>query len=115
MARTMAQRYKHLPPPQHRLGYIFAHDRITAGKALLIPQSLKNPAHRVPLLLVNLAVAFNNGIDPRHIWPKLLGSRTFAPSQPGRTRHQEALMVLLASGSADRTSRWRRAFDCFNR
>src|SRR5262249_27936283 len=44
MARTMAQRYKHLPPPQHRLGYIFAHDRITAGKALLVPQSLKNPA-----------------------------------------------------------------------
>jgi hypothetical protein len=36
-------------------------------------------------------------------------------SQPGGRGVQEALMVLPVSGSADRLSRRRRAFDCFSR
>ena len=38
----------------------------------------------VPLLLVNLAVAFKNGVDPRQIRPELLGCRPFTPTVSGR-------------------------------
>jgi hypothetical protein len=44
---------------------------------------------------------------PRRRWPRFR-------SRGGRVI-QEALMVLLAWGSADRASRRRRAFDCFSR
>src|SRR6201988_2662493 len=90
MARTMAQRNKHLLPSQPRLREILAHDRVAAGKALLIPQPLENPPRRVPLLLMNLAVFFENGIDPRHIWPQRLRYRPFTPPVAGwngKTQH----------------------------
>jgi hypothetical protein len=86
MARTMAQRYKHLPPPQHCLRDILAHDRVAARKPLLVPQPFKNPMRRMALLLVNLAVAFKNGINPRHMRPKLLRYRTFTPAIARRNR-----------------------------
>src|ERR1019366_10456909 len=63
---TMAQRHEHLPRPQHRRRHILTHDRVAAAKALLVPQPLENPMCRVPLFLVNVAVAFKNGVDPRH-------------------------------------------------
>jgi len=78
MTWTMAQRHEHLPRPQHLRRYILTHDRVATGKPSLVPQPLENPMRRVPLLLVNAAVAFKNGVDPRHIRPQLLragGSR----------------------------------------
>jgi hypothetical protein len=64
MAWTMAQRNKYLPPPQQRGRHILTHDCVATSKPLLIPQPLENPIRRVPLLLVNLAVAFENGVNP---------------------------------------------------
>jgi hypothetical protein len=80
----MAQWHEHLPPPKHRLRHMPAHDRVATSKPLLIPQPLENPMRRVPLLLVNLAVAFKNGVDPRQIRSKLLGCRPFTPTVSGR-------------------------------
>ena len=84
VAWAMAQWHEHLPPPKHRLRHMPAHDRVATSKPLLIPQPLKNPMRRVPLLLVNLAVAFKNGVDPRQIRSKLLGGRPFTPTVSGR-------------------------------
>jgi hypothetical protein len=84
MTWTMAQWHEHLPRPQHLRRYILTHDRVATAKALFVPQPLENPMRRVPLLLVNLAVAFKNGVDPRQIRPELLGCRPFTPTVSGR-------------------------------
>jgi hypothetical protein len=65
LARTMAQWHKHLPSPQQRGRHILTHDCVATSKSLLIPQPLENPLCRVPLLLVNLAVAFKVCMRPR--------------------------------------------------
>src|SRR6202022_4418419 len=67
MTWTMAQWHEHLPRPQHLRRYILTHDRVATAKALFVPQPLENPMRHVPLFLVNAAVAFKNGVDPRHI------------------------------------------------
>jgi hypothetical protein len=83
----MAQWHEHLPPPKYRLRHILAHDRVATRKPLLIPQPFENPMRRVPLLLVNLAVACKNGVDPRQIKPELLGCRPFTPTVSGRSQY----------------------------
>src|ERR1700731_1763769 len=90
MTRTMAQWHEHLPRPQHRRRHILTHDRVAAGEPLLVPQPLENPRRRVPLFLVNVAVAFKNGVNPRHIRSKLLRYGPLAPPIPrrnGKTQH----------------------------
>ena len=90
MTRTMAQRHEHLPRPQHCGRDILSHNRVAAGKPLFVPQPLKNPMRRVPLFLVNLAVAFKNGVNPRHKGSKLLRCGPLAPPisrRNGKTQH----------------------------
>src|SRR5271157_4913042 len=58
--------------------------KIRLRVAWAMAQWHENPMRRVPLLLVNLAVAFKNGVDPRQIRSKLLGCRPFTPTVSGR-------------------------------
>ena len=71
----MAQWHEHLPRPQHLRRCILTHDRVATAKALFVPQPLENPMRRVTLFLVNAAVAFKNGVNPRHKRSKLPGRR----------------------------------------
>jgi hypothetical protein len=90
MTWTMAQWHEHLPRPQHLRRYILTHDRVATAKALFVPQPLENPMRRVTLFLVNAAVAFKNGVNPRHKWSKLPGRRPLAPPiarRNGKTQH----------------------------
>ena len=95
VARAMAQWHEHLPPPKHRLRHIPAHDRVATNKLLLIPQPLENPMRRVPLLLMNLAVAFKNGVDPRQIRSKLFAVGRLRRRYPGGTEKLSIFVIVL--------------------
>ncbi len=57
----------------------------------LKPDSWRNPMRRVALLLVNAAVTFKDGVDPRHARSKLLRSWPFTPPVAGRNRNLKHL------------------------
>ena len=86
MAGAMAQWHEHLTGAQRCLRHVLTHNCIPAGKFPFVPQSLENPMRGVPLLLVNAAVTFKDGVDPRHVRPKLLRSRPFTSPVTGRNR-----------------------------
>ena len=50
MHRRMNQRHVHLPAPTMMLAHVVLHDRVPAGEAVLVAETLENALHRVPLL-----------------------------------------------------------------
>ncbi len=92
----MAQRHEHLATAQSCLRYVLAHNRIAAGKSPFIPQPIENPLRRVPLLLVNAAVALKDRVDPGHVRPELLGNRPLTTPVAGRNRKLKHLRDRIA-------------------
>lgn len=56
MPRRMRQRHEHLAASSLALPHIILHDRIAAGKAMLVLEPLEHPLRRVALLAVDLAI-----------------------------------------------------------
>ncbi len=63
MARSVCQGHEHFLLASGGLVNIVAHDRIAAGKAMLIAQSLPNADGGVPLLGMHVFVGFPDGIN----------------------------------------------------
>ena len=95
MTWTMAQWHEHLPRPQHLRRDILTHDRVATAKALFVPQPLESPIRRVTLFLVNAAVAFKNGVNPRHKRPSFLDAGRSRRRYPGGTEKLSIFVIVF--------------------
>ena len=61
---TVNQRHVHLPAPAMMLAHVVLHDRVPAGKAVLVAKTIEDAARRVPLLaMVVVAVPAQPLVD----------------------------------------------------
>lgn len=67
------QRHEHLTATPFALPHIILHDRVAADETVLIAKPLEHPLRRVPLLVMDLPIAFQPTIDDPgegiQLWP----------------------------------------------
>ena len=63
VAWAMGQRHEHLSHPPPMLSHVVLDDGVLTFKAILVPQPLEDPLDRVALLLGNVAIRFQNGVN----------------------------------------------------
>ena len=80
MTWSVAEWNEHFLGAQFGPRHILPHDRHPAAKAMLVPQPLKDPLRRVPLLAVHLAVIRQNLVN--HPSKRLQLARAHQPFAP---------------------------------
>ncbi len=91
VAGRMHERDEHLPCAQATLTNVFLHDRVAAREAVLVPQPLKDPLRRVPLLYGSPFILVQDPVDHTRERVKPGTGYRPAPPVPGRDRVRQHL------------------------
>jgi hypothetical protein len=98
VSRRMRQRHEHLPRPALLLPDIVGDDRDAAREPVLVPEPLKNPLRRMPLLLQLAFVVLQDLVDDRNERIELrTGRRLCERRYPGGTECSSIFATVLRS------------------